>query len=102
MIHIIQCLCPQRHCVLAVAYDPADMNGAEAMLLLKEGIESMIFRGIIDPWCGLCDSCEFHYEDNATVWASMEEAKPKLEKQQAAQMAMRAFVLTQREKATRN
>jgi hypothetical protein len=90
MIHIIQCLCPQRHCILAVAYDDAVAPGDEAMQALKNGVQAMVSVGLIDPWCGFCESRELFYEDRITNFATMEEAQPALKACETEQLATAA------------
>lgn len=54
-VWIMQCLCPQRHCIVA-SCDMADSE-AEAREKLdaptREAVAELIAGGI-DPWCGLC------------------------------------------------
>ena len=39
MIHVIQCLCPDRHCIFGMAYDPADISPEEAMQGFREVVQ---------------------------------------------------------------
>lgn len=69
MIRLTQCLCPSRHAIMAVFYD-TDAPGPA----LRDVVTLMIAEDLINPWCGICHSREFHYEDAATAFGSMEEA----------------------------
>jgi len=74
VIRLIQCLCPHRHCVAAVAYDDqTDISGEVARRALKKFIEKHL-----NAFCGICQSRELQYEDQATIFKTMEEAKPHL------------------------
>ena len=91
-VRIVQLLCPARHCVIGFAYltqdgtaDPEMIRKATAMF----GV--MVGDGILNPWCGLCKSKDLHAEDEATVFITMEEAKPMLEALEREQAETRKF-----------
>lgn len=92
MIHIIQCLCPQRHCVLAVAYDDAKTTGKEALELFQSAVLMAVEGAGLNPWCGLCQSQDWFYEDGVTRFTTLEEAKPFLKQCEADQLASRAII----------
>jgi hypothetical protein len=92
MIHIVQCLCPQRHCIMAVAYDDVTTNGADALEQLEAVMKEAIERHMLNPWCGICQSRDFFYEDGVTRFTTMEEARPHLERSGADQIATRAVI----------
>lgn len=101
MIHIIQCLCPARHCVLAAAYDDTKTTGKDALELFQSMVLVAIDGGGLNRWCGICQSRDWHYEDGVTRFTTLEDAKPFIEQCQADQLASRAFIdATQR--ASRN
>jgi hypothetical protein len=85
MIHITQCLCPQRHCILAIAWDAADttttMTPEIAVASLRALVAAAVLPGVgwMNPWCGICHSREFSYEDGVTAFRTMDEARPALE-----------------------
>jgi hypothetical protein len=97
MIRITQCLCPSRHCILAFAYVPGisaaqrdfgstddiTLTEANAAAYLKSMVEGLIERRAVNPWCGICNSRKLSYEDRATSFRTMEEARPELERLQA-------------------
>jgi hypothetical protein len=85
MIHIIQLLCPERHCLLATVYDPREKDGAAALAEMKAAVERAIERNIIEPECGLCRSRDWRYEDQPTIFKTLDEAIPVLLAQQRAQ-----------------
>lgn len=95
MIHIAQCLCPKRHCILALAYDAGTAVFDESPTVdLKHLIEVKIFYGLLNPWCGICHERDFTwtYEDAVTRFATMEEARPELAKAEAEQARTRAVL----------
>ena len=49
MIHIVQCLCPDRHCIMAVAYDDAVTDGEEAQRKLQGVIKQAVDAGGDQP-----------------------------------------------------
>jgi hypothetical protein len=101
MIHVIQCLCPERHCILAVAYDDAETKPDDAMQMFKSMVLTAADAGgPMNPWCGICQSRDWRYEDGVTRFASLEAAKPFLEQSQADQLATRTLIDEQR--AARN
>ncbi|MEA3211301.1 MAG: hypothetical protein QOE70_4358 [Chthoniobacter sp.] len=95
-VHVVQLLCPQRHCVLGAAYedDAQTFEGACAM------IEAQFKAKAFNRWCELCQSRELTYEDKATQWATMQEAAPALMAAQIANLATRRAYL--RGRAGRN
>lgn len=92
MIHIIQCLCPQRHNILAVAYDDAKTKGDDALHQLQGVIKKALDAGVLNPWCGICQSRDWSYEDGITRFTTMEEAMPHLKQCQEDQLASRAVI----------
>jgi hypothetical protein len=92
MIHIIQVLCPDRHCILAIAYDPAELPPDEAMLGMKQLTQKMIDDHAINPHCGICGSTCWEYEDHATKYATIEAAMPFLQENEVAQAIARAVL----------
>jgi hypothetical protein len=97
MIRITQCLCPARHCILGFAYVPGvsaaqrdfgsmddiTLTEANAADYLKSMVEGLIERQAVNPWCGICNSQKFYYEDRPTSFRTMEEARPELERMEA-------------------
>lgn len=92
-IRLVQCLCPARHCITALAFAPAAMDDATAIRRLRAGVEAAIAAGALDPWCALCGSRDWRYEVGRTRFRTMEEARPALEEMEARQAATRAWIL---------
>ena len=91
-VRIVQVLCPSRHCIIATAYQSPDGEEIPEMKArLREKAETMIARGEMNPWCGICRSRKWTYEDAPTVFATMEEAAPYLAQNAADQAATREY-----------
>ena len=79
MIHILQLLCPQRHCFVAVAWDDAAQTLAGASVQLANAkVQLLGGRGAEGFVCAICGSTTFHTEDGVTRWETMSEAAPHL------------------------
>lgn len=77
-VHITQCLCSHRHCIAAIAWEEPDQTPGSAVETLKELIAEGVERGILNPWCGICDDHELLYEDGVTAFRSLREAMPTI------------------------
>jgi hypothetical protein len=92
LIHIIQCLCgPERHAILATAYDPNLIAPEKAMQDFKE-LVSMAAQSWINQFCGLCGSRAWVYEDGVTRYATVEEALPPLKQNERDQLETAAYL----------
>jgi hypothetical protein len=92
MIHIIQCLCPARHCIVGLAYDSTEFFLDDVMAAFKRRVATAIQIGMINPWCGICLSRVWHYEDSATKYATLEDAAQHLARlQESNALARRLF-----------
>lgn len=91
-VRIVQCLCPERHCIMTLPYlsgmTTVPSGRAEVSdLVLDESNASDFLRGVVEggikfkminPWCAICGLTEWRYEDDVTIFKSMEEAQPFL------------------------
>ncbi len=91
-LHIVQRLCPARHCIGAVAYLPGDPS-PDGFATKEEAIAGLLEAqkafGIRDR-CGICGSTQLFFEDAPTKFDTMEEAMPEFTKQQVANLETRA------------
>lgn len=81
-VWIAQCLCPERHCVLAAAAVAASAEEAQTIAAaLKKTVAETVANGIIDPWCGLCLAPResWHIEVARTRWRDLADARAALE-----------------------
>lgn len=92
-VWIAQCLCPQRHAILAASGEAEDQASAEETLIkpLRRHVERMIGSGTFNPWCGLCRAPmeSWRYEVGRTRFCSMAEAEPALRENERAQAMIR-------------
>ena len=94
-VWIVQCLCPDRHCILAAAdvADGADAAEGQIAEPFRDTVRAMLRDGAINPWCGLCRAPAFswRYECRRTKFATMAEAQPEFARLEAEQAATRAM-----------
>lgn len=89
-VWIAQCLCPQRHAILAAA---RECEGAgEAAILrdeLRDQVGEFVTDGILNPRCGLCHApqTDWSFDLQETAWVSLAEATPALRDLEAANIA---------------
>jgi hypothetical protein len=100
MIHIIQLLCPQRHCVYAVAYDVEEMPDDVALAMFQLQFDKWVDEKVLNRECGICKSTKLEYETRRTKWKTKEEAMPALKQLEQEQLATRAIIDAQ--KASKN
>jgi len=86
---LAQLLCPQRHCILGLAYDleehtPADIEERFTLML------TMV--GIMNPWCGICRSRTLHVEHGKLATDDWDEANAILREAEQANLATRAIL----------
>jgi hypothetical protein len=81
-VHIVRCLCPQRHCIMALAYEEGASTEAQATEMLRGKMAELGLH----PWCGICGLGNFQFEDRQTPFATMKEAQPFLEAMQMASL----------------
>lgn len=94
-VWIVQCLCPQRHCIVAVAAEaPSEAAALPLIATLRDRVAALIADKIIDPWCGLCQAPRerWQFELGRTGFATLAEAAPALAKTQADQRASAALL----------
>jgi hypothetical protein len=90
-VRIVQLLCPQRHCIVATAYESPDGEADPEMTeALRRKFGALVGAGW-NPWCGICSSRDLRPEDRPTIFATLAEAAPFLRHLADAQAATRAF-----------
>lgn len=100
MIYIIQCLCPNRHAIYAIAYDPKGIPAEDAglnphevyMAMFQHQIEKWVAEKTINPWCGICNSRDWTYEQRRTKYKTMEEAEKELREIEAENIFTRMLI----------
>lgn len=94
-VWIAQCLCPQRHAILAGVQMARDKAEAEETVLgpLRDQVASLLLDRTIDPWCGLCKApTETWFYEVRRTRLSMEEAMPELRRLEAENAAARLLL----------
>jgi hypothetical protein len=90
-VWIAQCLCPQRHCIMATAGEADGEAEAriEIELPLREKLNKWLADRTMNPWCGICRSPvdRWIYEVAPTRWATLEAALPALRRTEAENVA---------------
>lgn len=89
MVHIVQLLCPVRHCLLSAAYEQGIGSFEESRKMLEDMIGP---KGAFNARCEICGSVILHFEDAPTTFATLKEAMPSLMESQSKQMATRAVL----------
>ena len=87
-IKICQLLCPRRHCLFAIAFDPADHTDDEAFYQAARTWKEMRLSGV-NSFCGICRSHTLSFEIGVTRFKTIEEATPALLAIEEAQLLAR-------------
>lgn len=89
-VWICQCLCPDRHCIMAAANEAESEKDAQRIRteLRRQAIE-WLKSGALNNWCGLCGAgvATWRYELRRTRFATMAEAMPHLRQTEAENVA---------------
>ena len=93
-VYIAQLLCPERHCILAAYDEFEDLPSANQALgyILGTMYARALVTKVINPWCGICRSTDWHVEIAATVFETRAEAQPFMEECQRRQDATRRYL----------
>ncbi len=90
-VYLIQCLCPNRHAIMGIAYEAGGPSN-ERLAAFKLVVAQLIEEKTINPWCELCHSRDWHYETGKTRYRTLAEAEIPLRANEAAQAATRDFL----------
>lgn len=85
---LAQLLCPQRHCILATAYDREENEPAKVEAVLMKAPTT----GLLNPWCGICGSRELRVEHGKLFTDDWDEAMVFLKAAEAANLETRAIL----------
>lgn len=96
MIWITQLLCPQRHCIIAAAWDDQEDAAPQVEHQVRTGFFESVKKHELNPFCGICQSRSLHCESGPTKWKTMEEALPHIKREEAKQIADAAILKAQR------
>lgn len=88
-VWIAQCLCPDRHAILAAAGEATTEGEAGQHVLkpLQGQVTALLKAGVLNPWCGMCNAPaeKWTYEIARTRFATLAEANPTLAIEEAKQ-----------------
>jgi hypothetical protein len=87
MIWLCQYLCPQRHALVAVAYESPGQTPQE----IEAYILAELPKQGVNPWCGICGRHDLHFEHGATSFQTMEAARPSLQREARKHAVTRAW-----------
>ena len=76
MVRIVQLLCPERHCVLAVAYESQKPMAEDPCRHVEQRFQEAVEARMLNPWCDICRSRDLHTEDGPTRFATLERTSP--------------------------
>jgi hypothetical protein len=86
-VWIAQCLCPDRHCIVALAGEAAGFEEAKRLVRapLRRTVAQLLHSGALNGWCAICGAKRpsWRFEVARTRYTSMEEAEPDLAEEQA-------------------
>lgn len=83
-IMLMQCLCEHRHCIMAALYDDADPELPESEV--RAGLQAIVAK-IANPWCRICRSKLFRYENGKTPFSTVAEGMPIVQRLEALNIA---------------
>jgi hypothetical protein len=72
MVILVQYLCPQRHCILAIGFEEGIGDLENAKLVASQ----MMKKLQINSHCGICGSRDLFFESGRTKYATLKEATP--------------------------
>lgn len=94
-VWMTQCLCPQRHCILASAGEADSESTAETTIAapLRERVAVMLATREMNPWCGLCGARPgtWRFELARTRWRTIAEAMPEIKRLEDEQKVIAAL-----------
>lgn len=81
-VWLCQCLCPDRHCIMATAGEAYTEADAVSLVRapLRRKVGELLGGALLNPWCALCGAnrATWRYELRRTKFATMENAMPEL------------------------
>jgi hypothetical protein len=105
-VYIVMCKCPLGHCILGASYEGVgtDEEKAAAVDRIQTDIQSLVSRGIFNPFCGICSAPLKHcsYTVGRTRYRTTEEAMPELKKIERENASAAAYFAHQKKKAAQN
>jgi hypothetical protein len=75
-----------------VAYDSTERTGPDVLAEFQAVVNRLINEKAINPWCGICHSDRWHYEDGRTPFQTMDEAQAELLRLQDENLRTRTLI----------
>ena len=91
-IWIAQIMCPENHCILAIAFDERRDSPWHACASLLELAADLIEQGRLAQTCPACGASEWHSVAIATMFPSMSAAEPFLPQLETARLTFGELV----------
>lgn len=86
MVRLVQLLCPQRHSIIAAAYEEGSSTFDQVVRMMEKRVRELGING----WCGICGSHDLRYEEARTKAKTLAEIMPALKEAEASNLATRA------------
>jgi hypothetical protein len=90
-VWICQCLCPDRHCIMAAVCEAETETEADTAVRapLRRTLQELLQNRTVNPTCALCGAhrATWRFELGRTRFATMEDAGPELAELQAQNLA---------------
>lgn len=92
---LLQCLCPQRHCIMAFVGEQPPETAESIAQTARDGIEAAIASGTLNGWCALCRAQRetWQFEVKLIPDTTLEALMPALKRQEAEQLRSQAAIL---------
>lgn len=97
-VRIMRLLCPKRHCIAGLAFDPEKTTEERAKKFIRSGLRATNFS----LWCAACGSKDLLYKSEVTPFATIAEATPSIIAEARKYERMREFYENLRRQARKN
>lgn len=89
---LLQCLCPARHCIIALAGEAPPATAESMTEQARAGLDAAIASKAINPWCELCKARREHwsFEVAELPGRTLAEVLPALKRSEAEQLQTQA------------
>lgn len=100
---LLQCLCPSRHCIIALAGEAPPATAENMTEQARAGLDGAIASKAINPWCELCNAPrdQWAFEVAEIPGRTLADVLPELRRNEAEQLASQASIKAE-ERARRN
>lgn len=92
-VHITQCLCPSRHCIMAIVWEEPEYTPRKAKEALRTLVKRWVEKKAINHECAICGAKRLHYEDGVTPFRSKAEAMPHVKMVETMNLLSRQHIM---------